>query len=232
MVRHVAAITTRATASTAANWGYLNLWHDTSYSYMHRRLPFNTMQCMSFSTADDNDTHNSLMDAQRGLLQSENQVDAVDGDHESIPFQRSSSKTERSNKNADGSGFDDRAQAKLAALSNAKKERIKELFSEACQRGLCSANVLAMFRNSVSKKDFHLTVGEGRLADHWIANITSPRALYTDGSTGGAGKNARRKGKSTSDWVKKKKVKESDRETKRKDKHAKQFWKKMKMGSA
>ena len=120
----------------------------------------------------------------------------------------------------------------MASVEGSRKERIEELFSEACQRGLCSANVLAMFRNSVSKKDFHLTVGEGRLADHWIANITSPRALYTDGSTGGAGKNARRKGKSTSDWVKKKKVKESDRETKRKDKHAKQFWKKMKMGSA
>jgi len=110
----------------------------------------------------------------------------------------------------------------------AKKDRIEELFSEACERGLCSANVLTMFKNSVSEEDYHLTVGKGRLADHWIANITGPRALYTDGSKGGAGKNARRKGKSTSDWVKKGKVKESERVTKKKDKKAKKFFKRMK----
>mmetsp|Transcript_26991 Transcript_26991/g.46024 ORF Transcript_26991/g.46024 Transcript_26991/m.46024 type:complete len:916 (+) Transcript_26991:80-2827(+) len=114
---------------------------------------------------------------------------------------------------------------------NEKKERIEELFSEACQRGLCSANVLTMFRNSVSEEEYELTVGKGRLADHWIANITGPRALYTDGSTGGAGKHARRKGKSTSDWVKKKKAKEAERVGRKKDKKAKKFFKKMKMGA-
>ena len=105
--------------------------------------------------------------------------------------------------------------------SDTKKERIQELFSEACQRGLCSANVLAQLRKSVPEKDYHLTVGHGRLADHWIANITGPRALYTDGSKGGAGKNARRKGKSTSDWAKKAKVKESLRAARKNDKRLK-----------
>ena len=102
-----------------------------------------------------------------------------------------------------------------------KKERIQELFSEACQRGLCSANVLAQLRKSVPEKDYNLTVGHGRLADHWIANITGPRALYTDGSKGGAGKNARRKGKSTSDWAKKAKAKESLRAARKNDKRPK-----------
>lgn len=109
----------------------------------------------------------------------------------------------------------------------AKKDRVEELFSAACQRGLCSANVLTMFRNSVSKEDYHLTVGKGRLADEWLANITGPRALYTDGSKGGAGKNARRKGKSTSEWARKTKAKETERIAKSKDKKAKKFFKKM-----
>ena len=109
---------------------------------------------------------------------------------------------------------------------SAKKDRIEELFSEACQRGLCSANVLSMFRNSVSEVDFGLTVGKGRLAPQWIANITGPRALYTDGSKGGAGKNARRKGKSTSDWVKKERTKEAHRVNRKKEKQVKKFFKK------
>lgn len=110
---------------------------------------------------------------------------------------------------------------------DAKMEQIQELFSEACQRGLCSANVLACFRSCVSEEDYRLTVGQGRLADHWIANIKGPRALYTDGSKGGANKNARRKGKSTSDWVKKSKAREVERETMRNDKKAKKSFKKV-----
>jgi hypothetical protein len=110
---------------------------------------------------------------------------------------------------------------------NAKVEDIQELFSEACQRGLCSANVLACFRSCVSEEDYRLTVGKGRLADHWIANIKGPRALYTDGSKGGAGKNARRKGKSTSDWAKKAKAKEVERVTRTNDKKAKKSFKKL-----
>mmetsp|Transcript_42259 Transcript_42259/g.88749 ORF Transcript_42259/g.88749 Transcript_42259/m.88749 type:complete len:366 (-) Transcript_42259:213-1310(-) len=109
---------------------------------------------------------------------------------------------------------------------NGKKDRIEELFSEACQRGLCSANVLEMFRKSVSEEEYKMTVGKGRLADKWIANIKGPRALYTDGSRGGAGKHARRKGKSTSDWVKKKKEADDRRGQRRKDKKAKKFFKK------
>jgi len=51
-------------------------------------------------------------------------------------------------------------------------------------------------------------VGHGRLADKWIANVTTEKALYTDGTSGGEGKNARRKGKSTSEWLKKQKLRE------------------------
>ena len=119
----------------------------------------------------------------------------------------------------------------LVEDAEAKKDRIEELFSAACQRGLCSANVLTLFRNSVSEEDYHLTVGKGRLADHWIANITGPRALYTDGSKGGAGKHAKRKGKSTSNWAKKNRAKEVERSTRAKDKKAKQFFKKMTRGN-
>ncbi|KAL7541623.1 hypothetical protein ACHAWF_006990 [Thalassiosira exigua] len=117
---------------------------------------------------------------------------------------------------------------------DAKKERIMDLFSDACQRGLCSANVLTLFRNAVSEEEYRLTVGDGRLADPWIANVRGPRALYTDGSQGGAGKHARRKGKSTSDWAKKQRVKEAWRGKKREEKRAKKFFKGkgMKKGSA
>jgi hypothetical protein len=45
--------------------------------------------------------------------------------------------------------------------------------------------------------------------------------LYTDGSKGGAGKNARRKGKSTSDWTKKAKAKESERVARKNDRKTK-----------
>ena len=89
-----------------------------------------------------------------------------------------------------------------------KKERVEELFSQACQRGLCSNAVLTLFRNNTTEEEYRLTVGQGRLAANWIANVTSPKALYTDGSSRGAGKNARRQGKSTSNWAKKQKHKE------------------------
>lgn len=111
---------------------------------------------------------------------------------------------------------------------SAKDDLIHTLFSEACQRGLCSPNVLSFFRNSVTGKDYHLTVGDGRLADHWVANVKGPKALYTDGSAGGEGKHARRKGKSTSDWVKKQKAKDTKKETKRNEKKAKKLFKKIK----
>jgi hypothetical protein len=40
-------------------------------------------------------------------------------------------------------------------------------------------------------------------------NVTSEKALYTDGTVGGEGKNARRKGKSTSNhWLKEKRPEE------------------------
>ncbi|KAL7491890.1 hypothetical protein ACHAWT_005097 [Skeletonema menzelii] len=111
-----------------------------------------------------------------------------------------------------------------------KKERIEDLFSEACQRGMCSANVLSIFRNSVSDEEYRLTVGRGRLADKWIQNVTSPLAQkvrYTDGSKGGRGKHAQRKGKSTSGWVKKQKLREATMEARRKGKQAKKFFKKV-----
>ena len=93
-----------------------------------------------------------------------------------------------------------------------KQERIKKIFTGACSKGLCSADVLKIFRNSVSEEDFVATVGSGRLADNWVANVRSGKALYTDGTTGGKGKNARRKGKSTSDWAKKQRRKEEERQ--------------------
>ena len=109
----------------------------------------------------------------------------------------------------------------------AKKERIEDLFSEACQRGMCSANVLSIFRNSVSEEEYRLTVGKGRLAEKWIENVTSPLAQkvrYTDGSKGGKGKHAQRKGKSTSGWEKKQKEREAAIAMRRKDKQAKKFY--------
>lgn len=105
---------------------------------------------------------------------------------------------------------------------DAKKERIEQLFSDACQRGMCSANVLSIFRNSVSEEEYRLTVGKGRLADKWITNVTSPlaqKARYTDGTKGGKDKHARRKGKSSSGWAKK----EAAIEGKKMVKNAKKF---------
>ena len=93
-----------------------------------------------------------------------------------------------------------------------KQEKIKKFFAGACSKGLCSADVLKVFRNSVSEEDFVATVGSGRLADNWVANVRSGKALYTDGTTGGKGKNARRKGKSTSDWAKKQRRREEERQ--------------------
>ena len=118
------------------------------------------------------------------------------------------------------------------AVSTTKQDMIEELFSEACQRGLCSADVLLFFKKHVSEEDFVLTVGKGRLADNWIANIKGPRALYTDGSKGGPGKHARRKGKSTSNYVKKQKEKDAKHESRKKEKEAKKFFKKKKLMKA
>eukprot|EP00554_Chaetoceros_debilis_P007875 CAMPEP_0194078306 /NCGR_PEP_ID=MMETSP0149-20130528/4738_1 /TAXON_ID=122233 /ORGANISM="Chaetoceros debilis, Strain MM31A-1" /LENGTH=889 /DNA_ID=CAMNT_0038759543 /DNA_START=360 /DNA_END=3029 /DNA_ORIENTATION=- len=87
------------------------------------------------------------------------------------------------------------------------KEQIKGVFQQACKGGFVSADVLQMLRLTMSEDEFEDIVGDGRLADDWVINVTSGVALYTDGSTGGEGKNARRKGKSTSDWAKKQRVK-------------------------
>ncbi|KAL7452557.1 hypothetical protein ACHAWC_004295 [Mediolabrus comicus] len=107
-----------------------------------------------------------------------------------------------------------------------KKEKIEQLFSDACQRGMCSANVLSIFRNSVTEEEYRLTVGKGRLADKWIANVTSPLAQkvrYTDGTKGGKDKHARRKGKSTSNW----KQKEATIQARKEEKKAKKFYNKL-----
>ena len=91
-----------------------------------------------------------------------------------------------------------------------KQERIKQLFSYACQKGVVNADILKVLRNTISEEDYIAKVGEGRLADNWIANVPGVKALYTDGTTGGEGKNARRKGKSTSNWAKKQRRKEEE----------------------
>jgi hypothetical protein len=91
--------------------------------------------------------------------------------------------------------------------ANTTKEQIKGVFQQACKGGFVSADVLQMLRLTMSEEEFEDIVGDGRLADDWVVNVTSGVALYTDGSTGGEGKNARRKGKSTTDWAKKQRVK-------------------------
>lgn len=109
----------------------------------------------------------------------------------------------------------------------AKKEQLEELFSQACQRGLCSSAILTLFRNNTSEDEYRLTVGKGRLADGWVANVTGPRALYTDGSSRGAGRHARRQGKSTSGWAKKQKQKEAERKVNKDAKRVKKMLKKL-----
>jgi hypothetical protein len=87
--------------------------------------------------------------------------------------------------------------------SEERVKQISEVFRRAASNGMVSADVLKMLRKSVSPFDFESIVGDGRLSENWICNVTSGKALYTDGTMGGEGKNARRKGKSTSDWAKK-----------------------------
>lgn len=84
-----------------------------------------------------------------------------------------------------------------------KKEQIIELFRQACSEGLVSADVLKVLKINTSMDEYVEIVGNGRLANSWIRNVTSGLALYTDGTMGGEGKNARRKGKSSSGWAKK-----------------------------
>lgn len=91
-----------------------------------------------------------------------------------------------------------------------RNEQIKTLFVQASSGGFVSSDVLTMLRNNTSAEEYSKIVGNGRLANHWVANVTSGVALYTDGTIGGAGKNARRKGKSTSDWTKKQRQKEQE----------------------
>eukprot|EP00804_Cyclotella_cryptica_P028082 CCRYP_016148-RB/>CCRYP_016148-RB protein AED:0.01 eAED:0.01 QI:153/1/1/1/0.14/0.12/8/2051/850 len=115
--------------------------------------------------------------------------------------------------------------AHMPGDAETRKERLEELFSQACRRGLCSSAILTFYRNNTSEEDYRLTVGQGRLADSWIANVTSPRALYTDGSSRGAGKNARRAGKSTSNWAKKQQLKEAQRKVNKDSKRVKKMLK-------
>ena len=100
--------------------------------------------------------------------------------------------------------------ANSVASAEDRKDQMKELFSKACSGGFVSANVLKMLRTHTSTEEYIEIVGAGRLADNWIANVTSGVAVYTDGTTGGEGKNARRKGKSTSNWAKKQREREEE----------------------
>lgn len=90
-----------------------------------------------------------------------------------------------------------------ASNSEERVKQISEVFRMAASNGMVSADVLKMLRTSLSPTDFESIAGIGRLAENWICNVTSGKALYTDGTMGGEGKHARRKGKSTSDWAKK-----------------------------
>jgi hypothetical protein len=91
----------------------------------------------------------------------------------------------------------------LASNSEERVKQTTEVFRKAASNGMVSADVLKMLRKNLPHADFESTAGNGRLAENWICNVTSGKALYTDGTMGGEGKHARRKGKSTSDWAKK-----------------------------
>lgn len=96
----------------------------------------------------------------------------------------------------------------LSSTEISVQNEIIDVFSKACGRGLVSSPVLKILRSSVPDQVYESIVGSGRLADSWTENVTSIKALYTDGTRGGSGKNARRKGKSTSNWWKNQKAKE------------------------
>lgn len=110
-----------------------------------------------------------------------------------------------------------------------KKTQIIQLFSQACRGGFVSSDVLTSLRINTNDEEYKKIVGDGRLADKWVANVTSGLALYTDGTTGGAGKNARRKGKSTSDWAKKQRQKDEEIRNRKKAKAEKKRNRKIRM---
>lgn len=121
--------------------------------------------------------------------------------------------------------------ANLVEDRREKMEMITKLFTDACEKGLVSANVLKMFRNHVTEKTFVQKAGDGRLADKWISNVSGNKVLYTDGSVGGAGKNARRKGKSTSNWKKNHRKREEEIRNRNDARDLKKRLKKMKGNS-
>lgn len=116
--------------------------------------------------------------------------------------------------------------AKHTSDNEEKRENVSKLFSTACNKGMCSADVLKIFQNMVSEDDYVKIVGDGRLPQNWIKNVTSGRALYSDGTTGGEGKNARRKGKSTSNWAQKQRVRKESVATRKQAKTEKKWLKK------
>jgi len=106
-----------------------------------------------------------------------------------------------------------------------KKTKIMHLFSQASGAGLVSADVLKMLRTNITNEEYTQIAGNGRLADKWIANVTSGLALYTDGTAGGAGKNARRQGKSTSNWSKKQRERDESMQNRKQAKTEKKLLK-------
>lgn len=99
-----------------------------------------------------------------------------------------------------------------------RTEEIINLFDMASKLGFVSAEVLKLLKQNVSAEEFSAIVGRGRLADNWIANVTSAAVKYTDFTNGGANKNARRKGKSTSNWEKKQRERKAGFETRKQKK--------------
>lgn len=93
----------------------------------------------------------------------------------------------------------------LNLVSDAEEIQSKnlDLFLEACNKGMVSVNVLKAFEKSVTREVFIKVAGNGRLPEKWTSNVTSVKPTYTDGTTGGPGKNARRKGKGSSKWTNK-----------------------------
>ncbi len=79
-----------------------------------------------------------------------------------------------------------------------KEKEVISIFRKACKNGLVSAAVLKQLKSSIPKEKCNEIIGSGRLVNGWVENVSSIKALYTDGTKGGPNKHARRKGKSTS----------------------------------
>ena len=71
----------------------------------------------------------------------------------------------------------------IKSTNNDTSKTIKSLFLQCCKKGLVNKNVLDVLRKSTTPDEYKKMVGEGRLPNQWIENVTSINALYTNGRT-------------------------------------------------